>query len=124
MIPPQGSVTKQNYELQLGVNNLGPFLFTKLLTPILIETAKTAVKDSVRVVWVASSAAERFSPVGGVELDNLDYKEEKGVWHKYATSKAGNILHGKEFARRHADTGVLSLVSPSYHEHYLYLFVS
>ena len=33
MIPPQGSKTKQGYELQLGTNNLGAFLFTKILHP-------------------------------------------------------------------------------------------
>jgi retinol dehydrogenase 12 len=52
MIPPQGSKTKQGYELQLGTNNVAPFLFTKFLTPLLVETAKSATKGSVRVLWV------------------------------------------------------------------------
>lgn len=110
MIPPQGSKTAQNFELQLGVNNLAPFLFTKFLTPLLIATAKTAPAGSVRVVWVASSAAERFAPEGGVQMNNLDYAEERSAWQKYGTSKAGNIFQGKEFARRFGDTGVLSVV--------------
>ncbi|RDW63602.1 NAD(P)-binding-containing protein [Coleophoma cylindrospora] len=109
MVPPQGSKTKQGFELQLGVNNVGPFLFTKILTPLLIETAKTAPSASVRVVWVASSAVERFSPKGGVEMDNLDYSADRGAWTKYGTSKAGNVFHGTEFARRYGDKGVLSV---------------
>jgi retinol dehydrogenase-12 len=40
MCPPQGSKTPQGYELQLGTNNIGTFMFTKLLTPILNATAR------------------------------------------------------------------------------------
>jgi retinol dehydrogenase-12 len=110
MVPPQGSKTKQGYELQLGTNNVAPFLFTKLLTPILTKTAKEAPPGSVRVVWVSSSAAEGFSPKGGVDMGNLDYKKDKATWHKYGVSKAGNVLHAKEYARRFGGEGILSLV--------------
>ena len=109
MIPPHGSKTKQGYELQLGTNNIAPFLFTKLLYPILAKTAKTAPADSVRVVWVSSNGAEIFSPKGGVDLDNMDLKVDKPAWVKYGTSKAGNILHASEFAKRQSD-GIISLV--------------
>ncbi|KAI4671983.1 uncharacterized protein J4E78_000482 [Alternaria triticimaculans] len=51
MVPPVGSTTKQGYELQLGTNCVAPFLFTKLLTPILLETVKKEAKGSVRVIW-------------------------------------------------------------------------
>ena len=111
MIPPQGSKTEQGYELQLGTNCIAPFLFTKLLTPILVETAKKAPKDSVRVVWTSSNAAELFAPKGGVEMGNLDYREEKGAWFKYGVSKAGNVLHASEFARRFGSQGIISVVS-------------
>lgn len=111
MIPPQGSKTKQNYEAQLGTNCLSPFLFTKLLTPLLVETAKTAPRGSVRVVWLGSSAAEMMSPKGGgVDMTNLDYKDDKSAWYKYGVSKAGNVLYSKELAKRHQADGVLSVV--------------
>lgn len=113
MIPPQGSKTTQNYELQLGTNNIAPFLFTKLLVPILAQTAKNAPAGSVRVVWVSSSAAERFSPEGGVDMSNLDYKKDQSAWHKYGVSKAGNILQATEFAKRYKSTGIISIVSTS-----------
>ncbi|KAK7218924.1 hypothetical protein V2G26_006927 [Clonostachys chloroleuca] len=46
------------------------------LTPILAATAKEEEPGRVRVVWVASTAAEGFShKPGGVPLDNLDYHE-------------------------------------------------
>jgi retinol dehydrogenase-12 len=114
MVPPQGSKTKQGYELMLGTNNVAPFLFTQLLTPLLIETARTAPKGSVRVVWVASGAAEHFSPPGGVDMENLGYeKEDKSAWFKYGQSKAGNILHGSEYGKRYGGQGILSVVSLS-----------
>lgn len=111
MIPPQGSLTAQKYELQLGTNNVAPFLFTKLLTPVLLGTAKSSPAGAVRVIWVASSAADRFPPEGGVDMSNLDYKNDKGAWHKYGVSKAGNILHAKEYAKRYGQDGILSVVS-------------
>lgn len=108
MVPPQGSKTKQGYELQIGTNCVAPFLFTKLLTPVLVKTAKLKPPGSVRVVWTSSSAAEAFSPTGGVDLKNLDYKTDKGTWHKYGVSKAGNIYHAKEYARRYGGDGIIS----------------
>lgn len=111
MIPPQGSKTKQGYEKQLGTNNVAPFLFTKLLLPTLAKTASTAPKDSVRVVWVSSSAAElSIVPKGGVDLENLDYKVDKGPWVKYGVSKAGNVLHASELAKRAGTEGIISVV--------------
>jgi len=109
MNPPQGSKTAQNYELQLGVNNLGTFLFTKLLTPILAETAKNEAPSSVRVVWVSSSAADGLSPPDGVPMDNLDYHEDRKGMQKYAISKAGNYYQATEFAKRHRGDGVVSV---------------
>ncbi len=110
MVPPQGSKTKQGYEAQLGTNNLAPFLFTKLLTPLLVASAKVNAPGSTRVVWVSSSAAEGLSPKGGVELDNLDYKVDKTPWHKYGVSKAGNLFHAKEYAKQYGVDGVISVV--------------
>ncbi|MCJ1249411.1 hypothetical protein MMC30_006635, partial [Trapelia coarctata] len=109
MTPPQGSKTAQGYELQLGTNNLGHFLFTKLLHPVLAETAKTAPPNSVRVVWVSSSAAE-FAPKPAIIFENIDYKKkDEGAWIKYGRSKAGNVIHGAEFARRAKGEGVVSV---------------
>ncbi|SCV47118.1 related to dehydrogenases with different specificities (related to short-chain alcohol dehydrogenases) [Fusarium fujikuroi] len=108
MVPPQGSKTVQGYELQIGVNNLAPFLFTQLLHHILAATAKSASKNSVRVIWVSSSAADN-APIPAVDLTNMDYHNEEGVWPKYSRSKAGNALHAVEFARRTAGEGIVSV---------------
>lgn len=119
MVPPQGSKTVQGYELQLGTNNVAPFLFTKLLTPILVKTAKTAPPGSVRVVWVSSSAAE-LSPKNGMDFDNLDYKKDCGAIAKYAVSKAGNYYHATQFAKQHKADGIISVVSVNPNDDRLY----
>lgn len=82
MVPPEGSKTAQGYELQLGTNNIAPFFFTKLILPVLVNTTKVAKKDSVRVVWVSSSAGE-FAPNPAIDFDNMDYKTPEGIWNKY-----------------------------------------
>ncbi|RYP46800.1 hypothetical protein DL768_007042 [Monosporascus sp. mg162] len=109
MTPPQGSKTAQGHDLQLGVNCVGTFMFTKLLTPALVATAKAEPRGAVRVVWVSSSAAEILSPTGGLELDNLDYHSERYTHTKYGVSKAGSYLYSTEFAKQHRDEGIVSM---------------
>ena len=110
MIPPEGSKTKQGYELQLGINNLGHFLFTYFLTPILQKTAKTSAPNSVRVLWVSSSAADA-APRPAIDFSNMDYARKEGQWSPYMRSKAGSVIHSVEFARRTAGSGIISIVS-------------
>lgn len=112
MLPPNGTKTVQGYELQQGTNSLGHFLFAKLLTPTLVSSAEKAPRNSVRVVWVSSSAAD-LAPVPAIDFDNMDFKTDENRFFKYARSKAGNAIQACEFARRYAGTGVLSLVRPT-----------
>ncbi|WYZ42100.1 hypothetical protein EsH8_V_000995 [Colletotrichum jinshuiense] len=108
MTPPQGSKTAQGYELQLGVNVLGPFLFTHVLRPALSAAAKDAPKDSVRVVWLSSGTAAG-APKPAVDFSNINYAKDEGAWTKYSRSKAGNVVIAAEFARRTAGEGIISM---------------
>ncbi|KAI0843736.1 NAD(P)-binding protein [Hypoxylon sp. FL0890] len=103
----KGSQTQQGYELQLGVNCVGTFAFTKLLTPILVSTAKVARPNSVRVIWLSSSAAEGANP--RVFMDNVHNMEKKSSVDQYFISKLGNYLQSAEFAVRHKADGILSV---------------
>lgn len=105
--PDAGSKTKQGYELQLGVNCIGSFALTQQLTPTLISTAKTAPKNTVRVVWASSSAAEATKP--SQFQSNVETIEQKGGVTAYWVSKLGNYFHSAEYAARHKADGIISI---------------
>lgn len=109
MVPPPDSKTEQGYELQLGTNVIGPFLFTHLLTPLLVETVKRAPKLSVRVIWLGSSAIN-LAPKPAIDFENINYEKDEGQWIKYGRSKAANVILGAELARREGGKGLVSLV--------------
>lgn len=105
---PTGSITAQGYEAHMGTNCLGPFLLTKLLLPILLRTANSSLKASVRVVFATSSIIDMNGAPGGVSLAELvpgHYNKDK-AWN-YSASKAGNWLLASEFDRRVRGEGIV-----------------
>lgn len=105
--PEAGSKTKQGYELQLGVNCIGCFALTKQLTPTLVSTAKTAPRDSVRVVWASSTAAEATK--ASDFQSNVESIDQQSVVTGYFVSKLGNYFYATEFAARHRADGIVSV---------------
>ncbi|KXX78573.1 Short-chain dehydrogenase TIC 32, chloroplastic [Madurella mycetomatis] len=97
--PPAGSVSKQNIELQLAANCLGPFLLTELLLPLMEATAASAAPASVRVVWTSSQMMELSAPPEAIVLSELD-NPPKDTTRTYVNSKTGNFLLAAELARR------------------------
>ncbi|KAH7312660.1 retinol dehydrogenase [Stachybotrys elegans] len=108
MTPPQGSKTKQGYELQMGTNTLGHFLFVHFLTPLLKQTAKVSPPNSVRIVWVSSMSID-FAVKPAIDFDNLDLHIDEDPMTKYNRSKVGNLCHAAEFDRRHPGSGIVSI---------------
>jgi NAD(P)-dependent dehydrogenase (short-subunit alcohol dehydrogenase family) len=110
MNTPPSMKTVQGYELQLGTNCVGPWLFTQHMLPILQKTAAEAPKDSVRVTWAASLAAW-YAPRDGVAFDSKTLAPEIGRIKaiNYGQSKAGNILLASEFAKRYGNDGIVSV---------------
>ncbi|KAI1825511.1 short-chain dehydrogenase [Xylaria intraflava] len=119
--PPVGSVSKQEIELQLATNCLGPFLLTLLLLPLLQETASSEAtakstesdsgKGSVRIVWTSSQAVELSAPKGGIIMSELDSPPADST-RLYLNSKTGNIFLAAEFARRFGPShGIVSVVT-------------
>lgn len=114
MVPPAGSTTAQGFELQMGTNCLGPFLFTLCLLPVLKKTARTAAPGSVRVTWAGSLGVEVFAPKGGVEFDEKSGAPKVlGSRLDYGQSKVGNVLIASEFAKRFSGDGIITVVSTS-----------
>lgn len=61
--PP--SVTHEAYEIKFGTNHLGNALLTKLLLPVLLQTAERDVGSDVCIV-VLSSQGHNVAPNGGI----------------------------------------------------------
>lgn len=110
MVPPKGSQTTQGHDLQFGTNMLGPFLFTKLLVPVLLDTVKIATPGSVRVVWASSSASEAMSPEGGIIFDESGVPKLLDNQHlNYGQTKFGNILFAIRFQELYGSQGIRSV---------------
>lgn len=80
--------TKDGFELQLGVNHLAHFLFTRLLEPALF------VAKDARVVVVAMPSA---TPI---RLDDLMLEKKYDGMTAYGMSKAANLAFARELAER------------------------
>ena len=115
MIPGPGSKGAQGYELQYVTNILGPYLFTKLLLPILKKTAAGAPKGAVRVCWASSLATDLYTSKGGItfaEDGSPIVKGKGGGNYEYGVSKVANYFLGYEFGQRFGNAdGVLHNVS-------------
>ena len=108
---PAGSVTAQGEEAHMGTNCLGHFLLTNMLCPILIRTAKSRPRGSVRVVFTTSGIIDIKCPPGGlsmVELAPGSHSEDRA--RNYSASKAGNWLLAAEFDKRLRRDGIVSVV--------------
>ncbi len=92
------SETVDGFEATFGINHLGPFYLTQLLTDRLVASAPA------RVVNVSSSA--HSSARGGLDFDDLQSNRGYQGMQVYGRSKLANILFTTELARRLAGTGV------------------
>jgi NAD(P)-dependent dehydrogenase (short-subunit alcohol dehydrogenase family) len=89
--------TKDGFEATFGINHLGPFLLTQLLTDRLVASAPA------RVVNVASTA---HRTARGLDFDDLQSTRNYRGMRAYSRSKLANILFTTELARRLSGTGV------------------
>ncbi|KAK6344397.1 hypothetical protein TWF696_008033 [Orbilia brochopaga] len=116
MAAPTSWRTAQGWDIQFGTNVLGPFVLQRHLQNILVETAKFAEANSVRVLFL-SSISSHLAPPGGVSYENLATKGTSTLtflpgmdsFFKYAQSKCANVLMSKGFALKLKDTGVIAL---------------
>jgi hypothetical protein len=80
---------------------------TKLLLPILIQTAQPLPKASVRVVFTSSGIIDLNAPPGGISMTELapgNHSKDKA--RNYSASKAGDWLLASEFDRRIRNDGI------------------
>ncbi|MEM0342737.1 MAG: oxidoreductase [Thermoplasmata archaeon] len=99
MMVPYGR-TEDGFEMHLGVNHLGHFALTGLLSDVWLKTPRS------RVVTV-SSMAHRF---GKMDFDDLMFERGGyGPMRAYARSKLANLLFTYELQRRLEQAGSDSL---------------
>ncbi|XP_067680033.1 retinol dehydrogenase 14-like [Haliotis asinina] len=82
--------TEDGFEMQMGVNHIGHFLLTNLLTDMLKKSAPS------RVVVVTSSLHKR----GTMNFDDLQSEKAYNKAKSYANSKLANCLFSRELARQ------------------------
>ncbi|KAF2463379.1 NAD(P)-binding protein [Lindgomyces ingoldianus] len=95
---------EERLDVLTATNVYGPFLFTKLLLPVLRSTAKTVETGTVRVTWAASFAIEIMGPKGGVVFVDGGNGDEV----LYGQSKIANVMLGVEGAKRWGGEGIIS----------------
>ena len=102
--------TRQGFEMQIGTNHIGHFLFSKMLLGSVIA-AGTPARPS-RVVVVSSIA----HAMGRIRLDDLNYEKRwYEAWSAYGQSKLANVLFARQLAKRLANAGHSSVLVYSLH---------
>ena len=120
------ALSPAGYEIQFATNYFGHAALTKLLMPLMIETAKAlpeAQRSSVRVVHVSSGAA--YAP--GLIPSVIDWnaqntkREDLNSYSRYGITKLAQILYAKQCAEQwpevmhvalhpgRVDTGILTV---------------
>lgn len=95
--PLKASKTEDGFEVTIGVNHLGPFLLTNLLT----EKLASAPELPSRIINVASRAHQGSR----INLDDLNGDIGYNGFAAYNQSKLANILFSKELSRRLQESG-------------------
>lgn len=120
MAVPEYTTTSDGFEQQIGVNHLGHYYLSRLLTNKLVQKGGThSVRregEGGRVITV-SSRAHKYAPepiekaIDELEraIENMDsLKNEYEEWRNYGISKAFNILFARELERREGSRGLVS----------------
>ncbi|ORY38531.1 NAD(P)-binding protein [Rhizoclosmatium globosum] len=97
------ALSKNDVEMQLATNHLGPFYLTSLLLPIIKETATSS--GTARIVNL-SSAAHSYTYKLGIDFENINNAEKYSAWSAYGQSKLANILFSNELQKRLEESGV------------------
>lgn len=107
---PASARTAQDLEMHMGVNCVGPYLLTQLLSQRLIATAAASgtQPNSVRVVWSSSMLVDVLAPPEGVPSAELDAPSQDQN-RNYAVSKAGNWFLAARLAKQLGPQGVVSI---------------
>jgi retinol dehydrogenase-12 len=91
-------LTQEGFEMAFGVNHVGTFLLTQLLTEHMVASAPA------RIVTVASRAHARCKGIDWQAVRSA--KQTRTGLPEYGVSKLANVLFSAELSRRLQGTGV------------------
>ncbi|KAK9413750.1 putative Heterokaryon incompatibility domain-containing protein [Seiridium unicorne] len=101
--------TAQGIEPMLGVHCVAAHFLAELLLPQLRAAANGGPNPRpARVIWLTSALADTSSPYNGIDISILDTGTEDAVLN-YAASKAGAWILSREYQKRRAEDGIVSL---------------
>jgi NAD(P)-dependent dehydrogenase (short-subunit alcohol dehydrogenase family) len=89
-------LTEDGFEMTMGVNHLGHFLFTHELIPLLANAG------AARIINLASDAHLH----GKLKLDDLFMEKRYAGFRAYAASRLATVLFTQELAERLLDQGI------------------
>ena len=95
------TMTADGFEMTMGTNHFGHFLFFQLLKPTLLKSSTSHFQS--RVVNVASSG-HRISPIRFHDMDFT--KEGHNKWAAYGQSKTANIYMANSIERHYGAKGL------------------
>jgi len=98
------SRTANGFELQIGTNHFGHFLFFQLLKPLLLASSTSEWHS--RVIMVSSWG----HTLGPVCFDDMDFaRGGYNKWLAYAQAKTANIYMANSFERHYVHKGLQGL---------------
>lgn len=98
--------TEDGFDMQLGTNHLGHFLFTELVTPLLMKSAASGF--DTRIVIVSSLVHIN----GRIYWRDLHFEKKDHKYDRikaYTQSKLANVMHARELASRLEGTGITTV---------------
>ena len=96
---PADQVTEQGYDMQLGTNILGHYLFTTLLMPALSRSSANSGQKA-RVVSTTSLASGLTSTLHFDWFTDGPERRKQTPMTLYNDSKFGNLVFARELARK------------------------
>jgi len=107
MSPPIDE-TVNGLDLQFATNVLGHYFFTELLLPSLRAGIESSPDHKARVVNVASSGSYLGSLEDFKRFKDTPERRQITPEYLYYQSKMANAVYSAEFAKRHADEGIVT----------------
>ncbi|KAJ7595092.1 hypothetical protein C8J56DRAFT_1161565 [Mycena floridula] len=108
MFPEPEVLSADGYDLSFATNVLGHFYLTKLLLPLLIQTAQIYPDFKARIINTSSIAAAGIGSINYNTLTDTAERRKADMDTIYNQSKLGNIMFANELARRYGDNGIVS----------------